>query len=182
MKKIELWITKEVSWMWWILIIPLVDLAAIIYSSIAIISIKKIFHGELYAHFSSQTVHPEQIRKEHLLTALPIIVVLEETFFRFIPFLILFVIIRKIQNQYKILLTISVAIISSFVFGYLHGNILNIPVQGVMGILFAVMYLKAGGYNNKQPFQALVVSSTTHLCFNLIIFGLYVLLSSPPSS
>lgn len=41
------------------------------------------------------------------------------------------------------------AVLLSFIFGYLHGNLWNVGLQGFAGLLLSLVFLKSGGYQNK---------------------------------
>lgn len=57
------------------------------------------------------------------------------------------------------------SLVLSGLFGYVHGGLATVPVQGVLGILLSLIYLKAGGSTGKfiRPF---VVSSVAHILYN----------------
>lgn len=62
------------------------------------------------------------------------------------------------------------AIITSAFFGCAHGfNVWNIPLQGLGGFCYSVLFLKAGGYQRKilKPF---ICCSGAHFLFNFSIW------------
>ena len=95
-------------------------------------------------------------------------VLAEEFFFRFLPIMIG----RSLLNSMPI--TILLCLISSIIFGYLHGNHWNILVQGVIGMGFCLIYLKCGGINKKivKPY---LTTSAVHFLYNIFLFAPNVL-------
>ena len=88
---------------------------------------------------------------------------IEELLFRFIP-------ITIGTNGFKsIKLTYFLCIISSIIFGYLHGSMANFFAQGLMGLGFCIFYLKFGA-SNKKIIKPLLATSLTHCLFNFILF------------
>ncbi|MBI5152844.1 MAG: CPBP family intramembrane metalloprotease [Parcubacteria group bacterium] len=61
-------------------------------------------------------------------------------------------------------------IISSLMFGYLHGGILYILFQGVFGFILCLLFLKSGGFQN-NPYKALLVTTSTHFGNNALVAG-----------
>ncbi|NTW14347.1 MAG: CPBP family intramembrane metalloprotease [Candidatus Moranbacteria bacterium] len=59
----------------------------------------------------------------------------------------------------------------SIIFGLLHGTWANIFMQGVVGALFSVVYLKCGGMSGNYP-KALAASTVIHFLYNMIALGL----------
>lgn len=98
--------------------------------------------------------------------ALPIILLFaalaEELIFRFLP---LAIAVECGWSDYKIVI---VSILSSIVFGYLHGGITHVFIQGVSGLIFSLLFLKAGGLREKY-FEALVTTTVVHFCFNCLV-------------
>ena len=60
---------------------------------------------------------------------------------------------------------LAVSVISSAVFGLLHGNFVNIFVQGTNGFLLSLLFLKCGGFNGKS-LKGFATSSLGHFLFN----------------
>lgn len=98
-------------------------------------------------------------------------VAIEEFIFRFIPLSIAYLLARKIWNFP--FLFIVFAVVSSFFFGWAHGTIYNVLIQGVSGILICLLFLKCGGYQGRI-FKALLVTSCYHFFFNFVLFLLYM--------
>lgn len=80
-------------------------------------------------------------REPTVFQAIVIAPFFEELLFR-APFLYLAV-------RYCRLFLLPTVLISSVIFGYVHGDISNIFIQGVAGILFSVTFLKCGGMAGK---------------------------------
>lgn len=59
----------------------------------------------------------------------------------------------------------AVVLFSSFIFGWIHGGISNVPLQGLGGILYSIVFLKCGGLQG-SPFKALVSSTLCHTYYN----------------
>ena len=86
----------------------------------------------------------------------------EEIFFR-APL----VYVASIFQSIKI--TLIAAAIFSIIFGMLHGGLRNILIQGVMGFLFSMSFLKCGGFHGKV-FKPLLSATSAHFLYNFIIF------------
>jgi len=84
---------------------------------------------------------------------------IEEIFFRFIPLYFA----RLLTKKTSIIL--FVAIISSIIFGDLHGNAWHIFLQGISGFILCVVYLKCGGMQGKI-IKPLSCSTLSHFGFN----------------
>lgn len=61
-----------------------------------------------------------------------------------------------------------VMVISSIVFGLMHGGPVNILLQGVSGVVFSIVFLKCGGFDHAF-LMALMVAAITHCIFNTIV-------------
>lgn len=103
----------------------------------------------------------------------------------FIPTIIIFAAYEELWFRYPLSLAVAgwgackkiivVAVISSVIFGFLHGksinlifihgSIQNIFLQGVGGIIFCLLYLKCGGLAGKW-LKPLIVSTLTHAAYN----------------
>jgi hypothetical protein len=90
---------------------------------------------------------------------LPIFVMSEEFFFRLS--LMFFV-----HKQPKVIFMSAVFL--SALFGYAHGGIGYILIQGFSGLMLCLVFLKCGGLQEK-PGKAFRSSSAVHLIFNWII-------------
>ena len=113
---------------------------------------------------------------------------LEETLFRWIPLLLLFMVLNPLCRNSKIskkqYLSIEryallvVVINSSLQFGYWHGNIYNILIQGVLGLTLMIIYLRAlfvrrdKGLRTRFQFVPYVQAGLYHCLYNLILIPL----------
>jgi hypothetical protein len=96
--------------------------------------------------------------------------ILEETFFRVIPLTIVIIIALVMMyllhmlswrfiylDEYRI--AIKAALVAtlflSIIFGYIHGNVLNIFIQGWGGIAYSILFLKCGGGQFKSLWSML---------------------------
>jgi membrane protease YdiL (CAAX protease family) len=61
-----------------------------------------------------------------------------------------------------------IAIVSSVVFGYLHGGYTHIFIQGISGLIFCIIYLKCGCLEHKF-FKPLFSATLAHASFNGMI-------------
>lgn len=108
---------------------------------------------------------------------LPFGAIWEEIVFRLLPLLVCMgiiligIILGKIdENNSKIYKKFFVytIILSSIVFGYLHGNIVNIFIQGIAGFIFFMVWLAV--YDIKRSIIiSTLASSMTHLCDNVFL-------------
>ena len=90
----------------------------------------------------------------------------EEFLFRFLPLVAILQITKNAPKNDGWVLGVTIA--SSMLFGYLHGGVPFIFLQGVLGFLLSVVFLKCGGFQGKF-LKAIVASSLCHLAFNLLI-------------
>ncbi len=60
------------------------------------------------------------------------------------------------------------AIFSSTIFGFLHGGIIHIFIQGVAGFLWCILFLKCGGLN-KNYAKAFCATTISHFLFDIMI-------------
>ena len=93
----------------------------------------------------------------HLSIAAP----LEELLFRALPLLLVIVLVTKRLSG-----VITVAVLSSGVFGWLHGGWGYVPFYGMIGLILSALFLKCGGMRGafEKPY---LVASLTHLAINL---------------
>ena len=61
-----------------------------------------------------------------------------------------------------------VMVASSIVFGLMHGGPVNVLLQGVSGIVFCIVFLKCGGFD-QNFLMALMIVAITHCIFNSIV-------------
>jgi hypothetical protein len=107
---------------------------------------------------------------------------LEEVIFRWGPMIIFFacfwvvVKIAKIDNELmskiKEYCIVIIVLVSSTIFGIVHGNVFNILVQGVSGLIFFMFYLRAlyrGKFKGKSDvcqIRPLISSTLYHMLSN----------------
>ncbi len=89
-------------------------------------------------------------------------VMIEEYIFRLMP--LEFALNRKFNSKQ---LSCVVLLVSTF-FGYLHGGVEHVFIQGFGGIVLSVVFLKCGGMN-KNYRKAYICSTASHYCFNMIL-------------
>lgn len=136
------------------------------------------------AQFSQNVASTSEFTNTFFL--IPMCAIAEEMLFRWLPFLLLFTFIgfatkyAKISEETKANTEkygiITVVIISSAIFGYVHGNLFNILLQGVSGVIFCAFYLRTlfkrrfAGKSVKYQLRPLMSSSLYHtLCNSLLI-------------
>lgn len=96
---------------------------------------------------------------------------IEELLFRF-PLLAL---TDERWSTTKILICASV---SSASFGFFHGGVYHIFLQGVSGFIFCILFLKCGGFRGiqwKGAVKALTATTTVHFLYNVVRFGITIL-------
>lgn len=92
---------------------------------------------------------------------LPIIiavVVIEEILYRFLP---VWICAKKTESSRAIIL---IMVISSIVFGLVHGGYHYIFIHGVYGFFLGVTFLKCGGFQ-KRYLKATAVTAMAHVIF-----------------
>lgn len=103
------------------------------------------------------------------LVMLILISVIEELVFRIVPL----VAVMRVSHQPSLYL--ATAFTAAVVFGYVHGGVEHIFIQGLGGFLYGVIFIKyaAGG---SRLVEASLVVITLHTAFNALI-GLILLMS-----
>lgn len=140
---------------------------------------------QIASGISKSTGSPEKMGISTLeyILYLPFGALWEEVVFRLMPSLLCMLVIfiaailgildhtnSKLWKQ----MFLSTIILSSIIFGYLHGNIINIFIQGVGGLIFFWVWIKSFrevkflGVGRGIIF-ATIASSMTHLLTNLIL-------------
>lgn len=94
---------------------------------------------------------------------------LEEFIFRFLPFS--FLPLFKKRNAMKVF-WVCMLLITAF-FGWLHGGIANIPIQGVLGLFLVVDYLIVYLVWQRHT-PAFIAATTSHALFNIVLFTLNI--------
>lgn len=99
-----------------------------------------------------------------LFAAMFMAVITEEALFRFSPLFL------AVELNCPLWLIILIAMISSMIFGYVHGNAYNIFIQGIGGFFTCLLFLKCGGLqSNYQKAFGTVIAS--HYLFNTVIIA-----------
>jgi len=98
-------------------------------------------------------------------------VTIEEVLFRFFPLTVALSVWGATWP------TVMIAFLSSIIFGWIHGNIYNVLIQGVGGLIFCFIFLKCGGFSHHHV-QALFFSIAAHYLFNSLIALIVVLTES----
>jgi len=117
---------------------------------------------------------PETVTEEtpilSLLFLIEIVLIslFEEGIFRIIPL----VLVMKMTKKHSIIF--GVAVLSSVVFGWIHGSVYNILIQGFGGMLYSIVFVKYS-QNGSRFLQASLVVICLHTVFNGIV-GLILLL------
>lgn len=111
----------------------------------------KVIFFILYLLFGLTLCNGEKTLDMFLLAVI-IAPIVEEFLYRYVPL--------KIAKNYFRKNIITIAIASSVIFGLHHGSVLNIPIQGVFGLLFTWVYIRNG-----LPYAIL-----SHALWNLYCF------------
>lgn len=95
--------------------------------------------------------------------------ILEEIVYRFIPLGIPVYLIWKVTRDrfahVDIYVLSIILVIVSVYFGYIHGNWGNVLVQGPMGLVFGLVFLKMS-YYGERIFRGLAASTMVHMSIN----------------
>ncbi|MBI2048103.1 MAG: CPBP family intramembrane metalloprotease [Parcubacteria group bacterium] len=103
--------------------------------------------------------------------------VLEEVLFRLLPTMLLAETLRSQSSEKQRTRSIlTIAVISSIIFGLFHGALINILFQGVSGFILFFVFLKCGGYK-KQYAHALCASVAVHSSYNAMVLPMIILLT-----
>lgn len=116
------------------------------------------------------------------IALLPMCAFLEELLFRWLPMIIFFTILgilikkgrvddekRSKAEKYGLA---AIVIVSSIIFGIVHGNGFNILIQGVSGVIFSMFYLRTlyrrrdSGKKDKLQFIPMLSSTLYHTISN----------------
>ena len=97
-----------------------------------------------------------------LLAALVYYALAEEVPIRFIP-------LTLVTRFWPIpTAVIATSILSSAVFGYLHGGAVYILLRGIPGLIYCGVFLKCGGWS-RRPFKALLFTTLAHFSHNALV-------------
>jgi membrane protease YdiL (CAAX protease family) len=116
---------------------------------------------------------PEAVGVEIVSTSFIVVLVLiasiEELLFRILPLSI------ALYCQLKPGALVFVAVLSSILFGYVHGGVPFILIQGLGGFIYSILFIKYA-HNGERVFEASLLVIVSHTLFNGFI-GLVLLLS-----
>ncbi len=93
----------------------------------------------------------------------------EEFLYRVVPFGLLFVgwsVFRK--SAPPLWLVFAFVLVTSFVFGYVHGGIGNVFIQGLIGIVIALVFLVWGAYG-RTPLKGICAILLLHGSYNFYV-------------
>lgn len=93
---------------------------------------------------------------------------IEEFAFRFIPLALTFLIFGRSR------MVLVAALLSSIVFGYLHGGYDLMFTLGFMGLMLCLVFLKCGGMNG-SVIKGFLCSFLAHFSVNAFSFALIIL-------
>ena len=118
-------------------------------------------------HINASVPHLLQL-KLSLFFYLPYWAFREEIIFRFLPFLVIFLLKYQFSNRQ----ILSFVIVSSCIFGYVHGDFRAIFVQGVMGAYFSLVFWRYSFRlkNLRCLINGLIFSIIVHLSYNSSLF------------
>ena len=117
------------------------------------------------------------------VTLLPMCALIEEVLFRWLPMILFFVglgiFVKKskandeTKDKVEKYGVAAIVIISSIIFGFIHGNVFNILIQGVSGVIFSMFYLRTlylrreAGKKNNLHVMPLLSSTIYHTLSNI---------------
>ena len=145
--------------------------------------------GTLYlcgAEFSQHVASSSEFTNSFLL--IPFTALAEEILFRWGPMIILSSILtyyyrngrltkRQFFNVEKHCL-LGLVILLSIIFGWVHGNVFNVLIQGVSGVVFYIIYLRCffierdHGVRDRLQIVPLIESSAYHAMANAVLIFL----------
>ena len=71
-------------------------------------------------------------------------------------------------------MVLLVAVVSSIMFGVIHGGYDHIFLQGVGGFIYCIVFLKCGGFNENYT-KGFLSSTTSHFLFNMTLMLIAVI-------
>jgi membrane protease YdiL (CAAX protease family) len=99
--------------------------------------------------------------------------IIEEAAFRLLPLggltFVLWKISPRFSSQYDIYPVLLALVVTSIYFGLIHGNMGNVLIQGAVGIIFGLVFLKMS-YYGEAPFRGFVASTIIHSVLNATAF------------
>ena len=119
-----------------------------------------VLKGDLYILYGQSFL--AYIRKINILVFIFFNATMEEFLFRCLP---VFIALHSKKNQARHL--VAWGIFSSFfMFSFAHGSVLNMCIQGLVGIVWFLLYLKCGGLQGNH-LKAVIATGTVHGFYNL---------------
>ena len=131
----------------------------------------------------SQNVTPTEMFKNSFLL-LPFAAFAEEVLFRWMPMLVLNFVLMRLYHQDHLTkdrffameryCLLFIVIVSCVVFGWVHGNVYNILLQGVTGLFIFVIYLRCffierdKGINDRMQIVPLAEATLFHSMANML--------------
>lgn len=122
------------------------------------------------------------------LFLVPMCALLEEIIFRWAPMVLFFtglaILVKKgkVDDEKKTRIekygVATLVIVTSIIFGLVHGNVFNILIQGVSGVIFSIFYLRTlyrrreAGKNDRFQMLPLASSTIYHTLSNMILIVL----------
>lgn len=106
------------------------------------------------------------------LIALMGVAVLEEFVFRALPLVVAVELVRRKKLSLDVIP--FVLVVSSGLFGYLHGNFMNVLIQGVSGFLFGCFFLLLTGFRCRY-LRAYAGAILAHFFFNTLLYLIRIL-------
>ena len=161
MRKIEDWLLKEAEG-WEVVGWVFAGAVAIVSYSMAISTfVSRIIASQLNSgHLQYVLSQPPYVIILMILAA----AFIEEVIFRGLPTFFA----RRIFGE-RVAVILIIAVMSSVVFGWIHGGPIKVLMQGVCGFIFYLIFLKCGGMRGKYA-KALIASTMTHALVNIIFW------------
>jgi membrane protease YdiL (CAAX protease family) len=128
--------------------------------NISMLFLSRALFGRSFARFSGKSVVKDILKYPFwsMIILLFSVIAIEEAVFRLLPLSL------SVWAWGPSTAVIVVAVIFSVIFGLCHGKIRNVLFQGVSGFLFAVVFLKCGGFQGHY-FKAFLISTLVHAVF-----------------
>lgn len=161
-EKFIVWLSANVPWATMPRYIVGVSFVHLIYSLLLLL----VFHA-LKIGLPSPTAEPIQIFDPYFPVIIIIVIIAEEFLFR-APLICL------VASGLSVGYIIIGALLFSAVFGWYHGGVSNIFIQGVGGFIYCLLFLKCGGLQRKF-WKAILSSTSAHMLFDGFLVGLIVL-------
>lgn len=186
MHRLELWLRKGARFSSFLKWLPLIVLLLLAVQSLDFLLMSAVYGKE---NLSSGTVNPsEAVAQEgvgsFLLLGSVAAPLIEELIFRVFPFSLLFVILvctRAKGGKAELPCVLLTTLLNSFCFGYIHGGMGNVLIQGISGLAFSVAFLKVSSLGSsirnivKGSWAGVVFHSAFNTVLTLVVaFCLYL--------